>query len=155
MSLRAELLRFGLRMFLKRRSHGVDVEAWRRKMHAMEGLVPRPPARSRTVEVAAGRLTFQRVTTPISRPERNMLYLHGGAYISGAAVYYRHFLWRIADAAEACVWALEYRLAPEHPFPAALEDAIAGYNWLVEETQGACQLFLMGDSAGGGLALCL
>ena len=155
MSLRAELLRLGIRVLLKRRSRDFDVEAWRRNMRAVEGLVPRPPARSRTIEVKAGRLTFHRVTTPTSRLERNMLYLHGGAYISGAPAYYRHFLWRIADTAEACIWALEYRLAPEHPFPAALEDAVAGYTSLAEKTPDTRQLLLMGDSAGGGLALCL
>ena len=155
MSLRAELLRLGIRMFLKRRGHHIDIEAWRREMRAMERLVPRPPARSEPVEVRAGRLTFHRVTTPASRPERNVLYLHGGGYVSGTPAYYRHFTWRIANAVRACVWALEYRLAPEHPFPAALEDAVAGYTWLADKTPDTRQLFVMGDSAGAGLALCL
>lgn len=155
MSLRAELLRLGIRMFLKRHGQHVDIEAWRRDMRAMEWLVPRPSARSETVEVRAGRLTFHRITTPASRPERNVLYLHGGGYISGAPAYYRHFTWRIANAVRACVWALEYRLAPEHPFPAALEDAVAGYTWLADRMPDTRQLFVMGDSAGAGLALCL
>jgi acetyl esterase/lipase len=155
MSLRAELLRLGIRMFLKRRSHHLDIETWRRDMRAMEKLVPRPPARSQTVEVKGGRLTFHRVTTPASRPERNVLYLHGGGYVSGAPAHYRHFTWRIAETVGACVWAIEYRLAPEHPFPAALEDAVAGYSWLADTTPDARQLFVMGDSAGAGLALCL
>jgi epsilon-lactone hydrolase len=155
MSLRAELLRLGIRAFLKRHSHHLDIEAWRKEMRAMERLVPRPPARTETVEVKVGRLTFQRINTPASRPERNVLYLHGGAYVSGAPAHYRHFTWRIADAVRACVWALEYRLAPEHPFPAALEDAVAGYMWLADKTSDTRQLFVMGDSAGAGLTLCL
>ncbi|MEH2624052.1 monoterpene epsilon-lactone hydrolase [Bradyrhizobium sp. AZCC 1719] len=153
MSLRAELLRIGIRMLLKRRGGSLDVEQWRRNMRAMERFVPHPPARSATVEIEAGRVRFHRVTTPASRPERNVLYLHGGAYVSGAPVYYRHFLWRIADALQARVWALEYRLAPEHVFPAALEDAVEGYHWLVDHTPDSRQLFVAGDSAGGGLAL--
>ena len=124
MSLRAELLRLGIRIFLKRGTHHLDIETWRKDMRAMERFVPRPPARAQTVEVRDGRLTFHQVTTPASRPERNVLYLHGGAYVSGAPAYYRHFIWRIAEAVGASVWALEYRLAPEHPFPAALEDAL-------------------------------
>lgn len=155
MSLRAELLRLGIRMFLKRQGHHVDIEVWRRDMRAMERLVPRPSARSETVEVRAGRLTFHRITTPASRPERNVLYLHGGGYISGGPAYYRHFTWRIANAVRACIWALGYRLAPEHPFPAALEDAVAGYTWLADKMPDTRQLFVMGDSAGAGLALCL
>ncbi|TMJ13934.1 MAG: alpha/beta hydrolase, partial [Alphaproteobacteria bacterium] len=148
MSLRAELLRLGIRIFLKRGTHHLDIETWRKDMRATEKFVPRPPARSQTTKVNAGRLTFHRVTTEASRVERHVLYLHGGAYVSGAPAYYRHFTWRIADAAKASVWALEYRLAPEHPFPAALEDAVAGYHWLLDNTPDPRRLFVMGDSAG-------
>ncbi len=155
MSLRAELLRLGIRTFLKRRGRHIDIEAWRRDMRAMERLVPRPPAHGEPVEVSAGRLTFHRVTTPASRPGRHVLYLHGGGYVSGAPAHYRHFTWRIANAVGACVWILEYRLAPEHPFPAALEDAAAGYCWLADRMADTRQLFVIGDSAGAGLALCL
>lgn len=155
MSLRAELLRLGIRIFLRRRGRHFDVEALRREMRGMERLVPRPPARSRTTEVKAGSLSFHRVVTQASRPERNVLYLHGGAYVSGAPAHYRHFSWRIADALEACVWMLEYRLAPEHPFPAALEDAVAGYQWLAGNGPKPGRLFVMGDSSGGGLSLSL
>src|SRR5437667_3505861 len=147
MSLRAELLRLGIRAFLKRRSHHLDIEAWRRDMRAMERLVPRPPARTETVEVKVGRLLLHRVTTPASQPQRNVLYLHGGGYVSGAPAHYRHFLWRIADCLRARVWAPEYRLAPEHPFPAALEDAVAGYRWLADHTNDTRLRMLMLDSA--------
>ena len=155
MSLRAELLRLGIRIFLKSRSRHLDIEGWRSNMHAVEQLVPHPPARSRTEQVQAGRLTLHRVTTERSRPGRNVLYLHGGAYMSGAPAHYRHFTWRIADIVGGCVWALEYRLAPEHPFPAALHDAFAAYDWLLHNTPDAGRHFVMGDSAGGGLAIAL
>lgn len=153
MSLRGELVRLGTRIFLKARSRHFELDAWRQNMRATERLVPRPPARSHTAEVRAGRLTLYRITTDRSRPERNVLYLHGGGYHSGAPAHYRHFTWRIADALSACVWALAYRLAPEHPFPAAIEDATEAYDWLLQHTPPARRLFLMGDSAGGGLAL--
>ena len=153
MSLRAELLRLCIRAFLKRRSHHLDLEAWRANMRAMERLVPRPPARSETVLVDTGRLTLHRVATEKSAPERNVLYLHGGGYISGGPAHYRHFSWRIADALNARIWMLEYRLAPEYPFPAALQDAAEAYHWLAEQARDGPRPFVMGDSAGGGLAL--
>ncbi|MGH6680930.1 MAG: alpha/beta hydrolase [Bradyrhizobium sp.] len=155
MSLRAELLRIGIRTFLKRRTEHLDVEAWRSQMHAMERLIPRPPKRSTTVRLQAGGLTFHRVRTDASRPERNVLYLHGGGYMSGSPAYYRHFTWRIADAVQGSIWAVEYRLAPEHPFPAALEDAASAYCWLRRNMTDTREWFVMGDSAGGGLTLCL
>ncbi|MBV9530342.1 MAG: alpha/beta hydrolase [Bradyrhizobium sp.] len=153
MSLRAELLRLGIRIFLKQRSRHLDIESWRSNMRAIEHLVPRPPARSQTARIKAGQLTLYRVTTDRSRLLHNVLYLHGGAYISGAPAHYRHFTWRIADAVLGCVWVLKYRLAPEHPFPAALEDAMAAYDWLLGDLSRGGRLSVMGDSAGGGLAL--
>jgi acetyl esterase/lipase len=155
MSLRAELLRLGLRTLLKRRSRGFEVEAWRRGMHRTAPLVPRPPSGTNIIVVQAGELRMHRTTTAASRPERNMLYLHGGGYVSGGPAFYRHFAWRIANAVKARIWALEYRLAPEHPFPAPLEDAVSAFRWLARETGSASELLVMGDSAGAGLALCL
>ncbi len=153
MSLRAELVRLGARMFLKWRSRDFNLERWRGNMRATEHLVPRPPTRSRTTQVQAGRRTLYRIETDRSEPARHLLYLHGGGYISGAPGHYRHFTWRIADTFQASVWALEYRLAPEHPFPAALDDAVAAYTWLLHNASEAGSLFVMGDSAGGGLTL--
>ena len=154
MSIRGELLRLGLRTFMKRRDTRFDVTTWRERMRSMEKLVPRPPRHAETSVVEAAGLSFHRITTPASRPGRHALYLHGGGYVSGAPVYYRHFTWRLADAAKAHVWALEYRLAPENLFPAALDDAMAAYGWLASQP-GANDLVIMGDSAGAGLVLCL
>jgi acetyl esterase/lipase len=124
-------------------------------MRRMERLVPPPPARSETTEIEAGGRRLFRVTTDRSAAERNVLYLHGGGYVSGAPTHYRHFSWRIADALKARIWMLEYRLAPEHPFPAALDDAAAAYHWLAARNADGRRLLVMGDSAGGGLTLAL
>lgn len=119
----------------------------------MQMLIPRPPRTTRTAPVDAGGVKAQWVVTPASRADRRLLYLHGGGYRVGAPVTYRHFTWRLATAAQARLLAIDYRLAPEHPFPAALEDAISAYRWLLA---GAWQgLAVVGDSAGGGLALAL
>jgi epsilon-lactone hydrolase len=84
-------------------------------------------------------------------PGSVILYLHGGAYVLGSAQAYRHLAGQIAARANAVVFVADYRRAPEDPFPAALDDARAAYRGLVES--GARTIALVGDSAGGGLAL--
>jgi len=84
-----------------------------------------------------------------------ILYLHGGAYALGSINSHRDFIARLALATQMRVLAINYRLAPEHPFPAALEDAVAAYLWLRAQGFGSSQIIIAGDSAGGGLALAL
>jgi acetyl esterase/lipase len=125
---------------------------------------------------AAGRTAFDRLTRRIPasagvayepatmggiggwwcRPARAMdgaavLYLHGGAYVSGSALGYRNFAGQVAARAGAAVFVADYSLAPELPFPAAIEDAAAAYRALAGA--GFARLAIAGDSAGGGLAL--
>ena len=88
-----------------------------------------------------------------ARPSIALLHLHGGAYVLGSAPAYRHFVGQIAARAGVAAFVAEYRLAPEHPFPAAIDDAKAVYRGLVE--LGAQRIVIVGDSAGGGLALVL
>lgn len=92
---------------------------------------------------------------PEDKPERTILYLHGGGYVMCCIESHRHLIAQIARAARACVLAIDYRLAPEHPYPAALEDAFRAYNRLLANGTDAQQLAIAGDSAGGGLAVCL
>jgi len=80
-----------------------------------------------------------------------ILYLHGGAYVVGSAQAYRHFAGQIASRARAPAFVADYGLAPERPFPAAVDDAEAAYRGLT--TAGFSCIALVGDSAGGGLAL--
>ena len=86
-----------------------------------------------------------------TEPAAAILYLHGGAYVVGSAQAYRHFAGQLAVRAHAAVFVADYRLAPESPFPAAVEDAEAVYRGLSEG--GVSRLAIAGDSAGGGLAL--
>ncbi len=87
-------------------------------------------------------------------PPATMLYLHGGGYIACSPYTHRPITVALATLLRGRVFALDYRLAPEHRFPAALDDAVAAYRWMVE-TQSASprRLLIAGDSAGGGLAL--
>jgi epsilon-lactone hydrolase len=85
---------------------------------------------------------------------RCIVYLHGGAYIAMSARTHRSVTSRLAAGADARLFALDYRLAPEHPFPAALEDALAAWHALSEDMPPS-GIAVAGDSAGGGLALAL
>lgn len=80
-----------------------------------------------------------------------MLYLHGGGYVVGSAQAYRHFVGHIATRARLAAFVADYALAPEHPFPAAVDDAMAAYRGLA--SLGYANIVLAGDSAGGGLGL--
>ena len=91
---------------------------------------------------------------PQDAPEKAaILYFHGGAYTVGSAKAHRNFVGHIAVRTGAAAFVPDYRLAPEHPFPAAVEDARAAYRGLAR--QGVADITLAGDSAGGGLALAL
>lgn len=82
-----------------------------------------------------------------------VLYLHGGGYCSGSLNSHRGLAGRIALASGCAVVSLDYRLAPEHPLPAALDDALAAYHQLLDDGFSPAKLAIAGDSAGGGLAM--
>lgn len=84
-----------------------------------------------------------------------VLYLHGGGYIIGSAATHKGLTGHLAKASGCMVVALDYRLAPEHPFPAALDDAEAAWLALIDEGFTPEQIAIAGDSAGGGLAIAL
>jgi monoterpene epsilon-lactone hydrolase len=85
-------------------------------------------------------------------PSVIVLYLHGGGYLFGSPKTHRQVLIAMAKACHAPAYGLDYRLAPEHPFPAAVEDAAAAYQWLLARHPEA-DIVLAGDSAGAGLAI--
>ncbi len=91
------------------------------------------------------------------RPDRHrvILYLHGGAYLAGSPRTHRHVAAWLAGAAAMRALVPDYRLAPEHPFPAAVEDAVAAYRHLLNAGYEARHIALAGDSAGGGLVFAL
>jgi acetyl esterase/lipase len=156
MSLQAELVRVWLRWSMKRSNHpNVTIEERRRRLAAYERMVPRPPRWIETTEGPLGGIPTMRVARRDAPTDRQILFLHGGAFTTGSAALYRHILWRVAAAAAARVAAINYRLAPEHPFPAALDDAVAAWLGLLDEGAEPRHCAVMGDSAGGGLALAL
>jgi epsilon-lactone hydrolase len=84
-----------------------------------------------------------------------VLYLHGGGYVIGSPRSHRHLAAAIGRAAGTPTLLLDYRLAPEHPFPAAVDDAVAAYQWLLARGLPSGRLVVAGDSAGGGLTVAL
>ena len=95
------------------------------------------------------------VAMPGASNKSVILYFHGGSYNSGSLASHRSLVAEIARAAKARLLNIAYRLAPEHPFPAAVEDAAASYHWLLAQGVLPSQIIVAGDSAGGGLALAL
>jgi monoterpene epsilon-lactone hydrolase len=156
MSLRAELVRLGLRWLLTRSSDPqITMAQHRARIAKLQRWVPTPPTDTETVLRELGGIPAVRVATPASRPDRHILFLHGGGYVTASPELYRHITWRIAAAAGARLAAIDYRLAQEHPFPAALDDAFAAWHGLLAQGADPRRAALMGDSAGGGLALAL
>lgn len=82
-----------------------------------------------------------------------LLYLHGGGYALGSPASHRNMVGMIADSAHSRAFIADYRLGPEHPFPAAVEDGVAAYKGLLDEGNEPGKIFIAGDSAGGGLTV--
>ena len=103
--------------------------------------------------VVARGVAAEWVAAPDSDSSRVVLYFHGGGYTIGSIASYRSFTGRLARATRGRLLSIGYRLAPEHPFPAALDDAVSSYRWLLEQGISPGRIAVVGDSAGGGLAL--
>lgn len=130
----------------------LSVEDQRAAMEASTSMFPPDPDVTST-EVDAGGVPADWVSIDAHPADRVVLYLHGGGYVMGSRNSHRGLAGRIARAAGARVLLPEYRLAPEHPFPAAVEDAAACWRWLIAQGQQPGHMAIAGDSAGGGLAL--
>jgi monoterpene epsilon-lactone hydrolase len=103
--------------------------------------------------VDAGGVRAEWIVPPVAAAERVLLYLHGGGYVLCSVGTHRDLISRIARAAGVRALGVDYRLAPEHPFPAAVEDAATAYRWLVSHGTAPGRIAIAGDSAGGGLTL--
>jgi len=103
--------------------------------------------------VDAGGIPAEWIAAPGASDEQTVYWLHGGGYCIGSINTHRGLLARISAASRTRVLAIDYRLAPEAPFPAAVEDAVAGYLWLLSIGVDPEQIIIGGDSAGGGLTV--
>lgn len=135
------------------RSDGLDVEQMRGAYERLGSMFSAPEG-TRNEPVDAGGVHAEWVCAGgVGDAAPILMYLHGGGYVIGSISTHRHLLGHLSAAVGARVLGLDYRLAPEHPHPAALDDAVAAYRWLLTEGHSPSRIVIAGDSAGGGLAV--
>jgi phosphinothricin tripeptide acetyl hydrolase len=117
-----------------------------------EKAFPTPPE-VKVERVSAPAAPAEWLRPPGAVAGRVVLYLHGGGYVIGSPRSHRHLAAAIAASAQASGLLLDYRLAPEHPYPAAVDDATAAYRWLLDQGIAPRHIVVAGDSAGGGLTV--
>lgn len=141
-----------LREVIARRVRSDDIAQRRRDIDArgrQYGLRP-----DVTVEpVTANGVAAEWTATPDADAGRAVLYLHGGGYVIGSLDSHRHLAAEIGRAARCRTLAVDYRLAPEHPFPAAVDDSLAAYRFMLASGVSPANIAIAGDSAGGGLVV--
>lgn len=153
-SYRARLFRLVLKYSIGRRLRaGVrSTDAWR-ELDDVTARMQHPPGGTRVAPVTVHGLPAEWVHGPGAASDAAILYLHGGAFVMGSPATHRELAARISRAARAGVLSLGYRLAPDFPFPAALEDVKTTYRWLLQRGYPPTRVVIGGDSSGGGLAL--
>jgi len=140
--------------FLKQNEAAEDLATaeQRARIETLADFFPVPPG----IEVMAasvGGVAGEWVRARRTRNDAALLYLHGGGYMIGSLKSHRHLAAAISEASGLPLFVPDYRLAPEHPFPAAVEDAVAAYKGLLESGLSPAKLAIAGDSAGGGLTI--
>ncbi len=129
-----------------------DINFLRRGMEAATARLKIPDAVHFSRFEVAG-IPAARVKPKNANPDMVLFYLHGGGYALGSIDTHKSLVARIAQKAGTYALTIDYRLAPEHPYPAALNDAIDAYKWLLEKNYQPKNIVIAGDSAGGGLTL--
>ena len=108
---------------------------------------------TRAEAVDADGVAAELIVTAGADENRTLLYVHGGGYVMGSIATHRALVTRLSVASGARCLSLDYRWAPEHPFPAAVDDAVKAYRWLLNQGAEPGRLAIGGDSAGGGLTI--
>ena len=144
-----------LRVWIRRRPPANETELARLARSKMDNpkLQPRLQKDVEVRPVAENGLKGEWVRCSNADESKTILFFHGGGYVAGSPRTYRFFISHLARATQARAFLHDYRLAPEHRFPAALDDSVAAYLWLLKEGVPPEQIVFAGDSAGGGLLL--
>jgi len=140
-----------LEAMLRARPAHLTIEQRRDACDALAERYP-TPADVEVTPVIANGVPAEWTYTPAAREDGAILYLHGGGFVWGSLASHRHFVSELGRAAEMKTLALDYRRAPEFPFPHALEDAINGYKYLLDRSP---KIAVAGDSAGAGLVVAM
>ncbi len=143
-----------IRSLLRAQPRPIGFAARRQRIDAI-GSVDPIASDIRLMQVDAGGVPAEWSLAPGSDPASVLIFFHGGGYCSGSIASHRGMVTAAGRAAGVRTLAVGYRLAPEHPFPAALEDALAAYDFIRSQGVAADRVALGGDSAGGGLTLAL
>ena len=153
-SLRAKLFNFYMKRSVKSKPlHLIDPAILRT---GADDLAPKKTPQGVTCKnIIMGGIPGERHSADNAQNGRAILYFHGGGYVFGSAKYARGLSFDLAVKSRSDIFSVDYRLAPEHQFPAAVEDAVAAYQWLLAEGRDPANIIFSGDSAGGGLALAL
>lgn len=114
-----------------------------------------PDAPLRILRLVANGVSGLEIIPQDAKPGKLLIYLHGGAFLAGSPASHRHLAAKIAVETGLTTWLMDYRLAPEAPFPAAVDDAMAAYQHALDSGIGPVDVVLAGDSAGAGLCLLL
>lgn len=143
-----------LRFTVKRRFKGEPNVMTLRAIMADMARSARPaPAPVSTESVDLGGVKAERLSVADANRTKAILYIHGGGFVAGEPANHRPLTWRLAAQTRIPVYAIDYRLAPEHPFPAGLEDCVAAYRALLGKGIAPSKIAVGGDSAGGNLTL--
>lgn len=143
-----------LRLVVKHRvAPDVDLPALRRRYEMLDFAAFGVSCDIKRTPVDAGGVRAEWLEVPQSQPERVLLYFHGGGFTLRLPKLYARFTARVARTLGARVLLVDYRLAPEHPFPAGVDDCLSVYRWLVAQGVAAHNVVMAGDSAGANLAL--
>lgn len=150
--LRNSILRTLLKILFKRK---LTIEELRARSDKNVSMMGKLPEEILVEQVNIEALKAEWVFRADSDAKKVIFYLHGGGYVTGSAGTHRMLCASLTQNTNAKIFFPEYRLAPEHPFPAALEDATSAYRWLLAQGFEAANIIIGGDSAGGGLSLAL
>ena len=153
-SIKSKLLR-GTMKSVKPILTGLNIPGQRRGMDMLRYIHPHPKTVERKPVEEGFPLKGEWALPQDMLAGKVMLYTHGGAYVSGSSATHDTLITRLAEQLKIPVMAYDYRLAPEHPFPAALEDALTAFDYLLGRGYKEKDIVLCGDSAGGGLSLAL
>ncbi len=156
MSIQRPLIELLLRWQVKGKfKKNPDVQLLRPIMKQMEPRVSKLPKDITAEPLSLGGVPAEKLTASEPRQEAAFLYIHGGGFVGGSPLTHRPLTWRLARDIGIPVYAIDYRLAPEHKYPAGLDDCVAAYKGLLDMGIAPSAILVGGDSAGGNLTLTL
>lgn len=143
-----------VQMTAMRENQPPSIEIERQMFDAQHGAVP--PAEGCLIEpICTGGVRGERITPKSADTSKALIYFHGGGHLFGSALSHRHLVSRLAAAAGVVAYNMEYRLAPENPYPAGLDDAEQAYRFVIAQGFKPEDIIVAGESAGGNLAAAL